>query len=301
MQRISISPEGPKFSRIALGMWRLNDWNMNTKELVSFIETALELGITTFDHADIYGMYTVEELFGKALKEMPGLRSKMEIVTKCGIKLVSENRPENTFHAYDTSRDHILKSVETSLRNLNTDYLDVLLIHRPDPLMNADEVAEAFNHLRKSGKVQHFGVSNFMPFQFELLQSRLDFPLVTNQVEVSVMKMDAMHDGTLDQCQQLWISPMAWSPLGGGSLFTGDGEQEQRLRAELQKIGEELGGAGIDQVALAWLLKHPAKIIPVVGTGNMDRIRGAAGALELELSRDQWFRIWTASAGQEVP
>lgn len=300
MQRISISPEGPEFSRIALGMWRLNDWNMNTAELVRFIETALELGITTFDHADIYGLYTVEEMCGKALKEQPGLRAKMEIVTKCGIRLVSENQPENTFHAYDTSRNHIIKSAELSLKNLSTDYLDVLLIHRPDPLMDADEVAAAFLHLRKSGKVRHFGVSNFTPFQFELLQSRLDFPLVTNQVEVSVMKMDAMHDGTLDQCQKMRVSPMAWSPLGGGNLFTGDGEQEQRLRDELQKIGEELGGAAIDQVALAWLLKHPSKIIPMLGTGNVDRIRGAAGALDLELSRDQWFRIWTASAGQEV-
>ena len=301
MQRISISPEGPEFSRIALGMWRLNDWNMNTGDLIRFIEQVLELGFTTFDHADIYGMYTVEEMFGKALKEKPELRSKMEIVTKCGIKLVSENRPENTFHAYDTSRDHILKSVETSLKNLSTDYIDVLLIHRPDPLMDVDEVAEAFLHLRKSGKVRHFGVSNFTPFQFDLLQSRLDFPLVTNQVEISVMKMDAMHDGTLDQCQQHRICPMAWSPLGGGNLFKGNGEQEQRLRTELQKIGEETGGSAIDQVALAWLLKHPSKIIPVLGTGNLDRIRGAAGALELKLSRDQWFRIWTASAGQEVP
>ncbi len=301
MKKISISPEGPEFSRIALGMWRLNDWNMNTADLTGFIETALDLGVTTFDHADIYGLYTVEELFGKVLKEQPGLHAKMEIVTKCGIKLVSENRPQNTFHAYDTSRDYIIQSAEASLKNLSTDYLDVLLIHRPDPLMNADEVAGAFLHLRKSGKVRHFGVSNFTPFQFELLQSRLDFPLVTNQVEVSVMKMDALHDGTLDQCQQLRISPMAWSPLGGGSLFTGDGEQEQRLRVELQKIGEEIGGAAIDQLALAWLLKHPAHIIPVLGTGNPDRIRGAAGALDLELSRDQWFRIWTASAGQEVP
>jgi predicted oxidoreductase len=301
MQRITISPSGPEFSRIALGMWRLNDWNMNTTELLRFIESAMEMDITTFDHADIYGLYTAEELFGKALKENPGLRSKMEIVTKCGIKLVSENRPENTFHAYDTSRDHIIKSAETSLKNLRTDYLDVLLVHRPDPLMDADKVAEAFNHLRKSGKVRHFGVSNFTPFQFDLLQSSLDFPLVTNQVEASVLHLDPLHDDTLDQCQQLRISPMAWSPLGGGSLFTGTGEREVRLRSELQKVGNELGGAAIDQVALAWLLKHPSNIIPVLGTGNLDRIRGAAGALDLALSRDQWFRIWSASAGHEVP
>ena len=300
MQRIPTSPVGPELSRIALGMWRLNDWNMNTDGLVRFIESALDMGFTTFDHADIYGMYTVEALFGKALREKPSLRERMEIVTKCGITLVSENRPQNTFHGYDTSRNHILKSVETSLQNLHTGYIDVLLIHRPDPLMDADEVAETFLHLHKSGKVRHFGVSNFTPFQFDLLQSRLDFPLATNQVEVSVMKMEALHDGTLDQCQQLRISPMAWSPFGGGRIFTGNSEREQRVRNELIRIGEELGGAAIDQVALAWLLKHPSKIIPVLGTGNIDRIRGAAGALDLELSRDQWFRIWTASAGEEV-
>lgn len=300
MQRIPTSPVGPELSRIALGMWRLNDWNMNTDGLVRFIESALDMGFTTFDHADIYGMYTVEALFGKALREKPSLRERMEIVTKCGITLVSENRPQNTFHGYDTSRNHILKSVETSLQNLHTGYIDVLLIHRPDPLMDADEVAETFLHLHKSGKVRHFGVSNFTPFQFDLLQSRLDFPLATNQVEVSVMKMEALHDGTLDQCQQLRISPMAWSPFGGGRIFTGNSEREQRVRNELIRIGEELGGAAIDQVALAWLLKHPSKIIPVLGTGNIDRIRGAAGALDLELSRDQWFRVWTASAGEEV-
>jgi len=301
MQRIKISTEGPDFSRIALGMWRLNEWKMSTAELTGFIEKSIELGVTTFDHADIYGLYTCEEMFGKALVEKSGLRSKMEIVTKCGINLVSKNRPENTFHSYNTSREHIIRSTETSLKNLHTNYLDVLLIHRPDPLMEADEVAEALHHLHKAGKVKHFGVSNFTPFQFDLLQSRLNFPLVTNQVEISVLFMDTLHDGTLDQCQQRCISPMAWSPFAGGRFFTGNSEQEIRVRNELLKIGEELGAAALDQVALAWLLKHPSKIVPVLGTGNIDRIRSAAKALDLELSRDQWFRIWSASAGREVP
>lgn len=301
MQRINISTEGPQFSRIAIGFWRLNEWKMNTGQILDLMEKAIELGITTFDHADIYGGYTCEEIFGKALAEKPSLREKMEIVTKCGICLVSENRPENRFHGYDTSKSHILKSVETSLKNLNIDYLDVLLIHRPDPLMNPDEVAEAFVLLRESGKVKHFGVSNFSPAQFTLLQSRLNFPLVTNQVEVSVLKMDTLHDGTLDQCQQLGILPMAWSPLGGGELFWGNSEKIIRLRNELQKIGEELGGASVDQVALSWLLMHPSKIVPVLGTGNIARIKSAAESVNFKLSRDQWFKIWTASAGVEVP
>ncbi len=301
MQRIKISKEGTQFSRIALGFWRLNEWKMNTGQILSLIEQALELGITTLDHADIYGGYTCEEMFGKALAEKPSLRAKMEIVTKCGITLVSPRRPENHIHGYNTTKKHILQSVENSLKNLNTDYLDVLLIHRPDPLMNADEVAEAFSMLKKLGKVRHFGVSNFSPAQFNLLQSRLDFALVTNQVEVSVLKMDALHEGTLDQCQQLGISPMAWSPLGGGELFWGNSEKASRVRNELQKIGEELGGASVNQVALSWLLMHPSKIVPVLGTGNIDRIKSAAESVKIELSRDQWFKIWTASAGEEVP
>jgi predicted oxidoreductase len=301
MKNTTLLKENILFSRIALGFWRLNEWKMNTRQTLDLMEKAIGMGITTFDHADIYGGYTCEEMFGKALSEKPSLREKMEIVTKCGITLVSPRRPENRFHGYDTSKSHILKSAETSLKNLNTDYLDVLLIHRPDPLMNADEVAEAFALLRESGKVKHFGVSNFSPAQFSLLQSRLDFPLVTNQLEVSVLKMDTLHDGTLDQCQQLGISPMAWSPLGGGELFSGNSEKINRVRNELQKIGEELGGVSVDQVALAGLLMHPSKIVPVLGTGNIVRIKSAAESVKIELSRDQWFRIWTASAGVEVP
>lgn len=291
----------PGFSRISLGMWRLNDWKFTGKQLLDFVTRAVELGLTTIDHADIYGSYSCEEQFGKALLLNPSLRQKMQLVSKCGIKLVSPNRQEHAFHGYDTSKAHILKSVENSLQNLKTDFLDVLLIHRPDPLMNADEVATAFSDLKQSGKVRFFGVSNFMPFQFDLLQSRLDFPLVTNQVEVSVLKMDALHDGTLDQCQKLKISPMAWSPFGGGELFSGNSEKAIRVRNELQKMGDELGGKNIDQIALAWLLLHPSHIIPVLGTGNFERVQSASGALNIHLSQDQWFRIWTASAGNEVP
>ncbi len=300
MKRIKLSNEGPECSRIALGMWRLSDWNLGTDQLLHFLETTLDEGFTTFDHADIYGNYTCEHLFGRALAKKPSLRAKMELVSKCGIRLISDKRPENRFHSYDTSEAHIIRAVENSLENLHTNYLDVLLIHRPDPLMDADAVASAFLHLRKSGKVRHFGVSNFTPFQFELLQSRLDFPLVTNQVEVSVLQMDALHDGTLDQCQQRRISPMAWSPFGGGRLFAGQGERESRLRSVLQEIGGEYH-ATADAVALAWLLRHPSHIVPVLGSGDIGRLRSAKRALQLDLSRDEWFRIWTASTGHEVP
>lgn len=301
VSRIDLANGGPQCSRLALGLWRLASWGLSDAELLNLIHASLEMGITTFDHADIYGDYTCERLFGRALALSPSLREQMQLVTKCGIKLVSESRPEHTVHHYDTSQGHIIASVENSLRMLGTDRIDLLLIHRPDPIMDADEVAGAFRALKQSGKVLHFGVSNFTPSQFELLASRLDYPLVTNQVELSVLNMDVLHDGTIDLCQRLGISPMAWSPLGGGGLFQEDTEQALRLREALRVIGEMLGGASMDQVALAWILKHPARIVPVLGTGKIERVGAAVQAESLELTRQQWFMIWSASTGGPVP
>ena len=299
--RIKISPEGPEFSRMTHGLWRLKDWDKSPAEIQEMIHSCLQLGITTFDHADIYGDYNCESLFGAALAESSVRREDIELVTKCGIKLVSENRPENSIQHYDTSASHILSSVENSLKNLRTDYIDLLLIHRPDPLMNAGEVAEAFSRLRESGKVLHLGVSNFLPSQFELLSSQMDVPLATNQIEFSVLNMEAQDNGTLDMCQRLSISPMAWSPLGGGRLFKEHTEQIVRLRQVLKDIADELGVTSIDQVALAWILNHPAEFVVVLGTGNLDRIRRAVEAEEIKLSKEQWFMIWRASMGREVP
>ncbi len=298
---IDLTNNGPRFSRLVAGMWRLASWGLSDAELLDLVHVCLDLGITTFDHADIYGDYTCEALFGRALALEPGLRQKMQLVTKCGIKLVSVNRPEHSLKHYDTSRRHIVAAAENSLRVLRTDHVDLLLIHRPDPLMDADEIAAAFTELREAGKVLHFGVSNFTPWQFDLLASRLDFPLVTNQVEVSVLHLDALHDGTLDQCQRLGVAPMAWSPLGGGRLFRGEGERVARVRQALAEVGAELGDASPDQVALAWLLRHPAHIMPVLGSGKAEHIRSAAQAEDLKLNREQWFAIWTASAGGEIP
>lgn len=301
VSQIDLAQGGPRFSRTALGLWRLVGWDLSDAELLDLVHASLEIGITTFDHADIYGDYTCEQLFGRALALSPALRDEMQLVTKCGIKLVSKNRPENRIHHYDTSQAHIISSVENSLRMLHTDRIDLLLIHRPDLLMDPDEVARAFAELKQAGKVLHFGVSNFTPSQFELLASRLDFPLVTNQVELSVMSMDVLNDGTADQCLGLGISPMAWSPLARGRLFQEDSEQAIRLRQALSQVGETFGGASIDQVALAWILKHPARFIPVLGTGKIDRIRSAAQAEMIELSREQWFTIWSASTGSGPP
>jgi predicted oxidoreductase len=287
-------------SHLVVGLWRLSDWDYDTETLADFIHACIDLGVTSFDHADIYGDYACEEMFGLALARDPSLRDQIQLVTKCDIRLVSNQHPENSINHYDTSKAHILASVDHSLAKLHTDRIDLLLLHRPDPLMDADETADALNTLKASGKVLSLGVSNFTVGQFDLLASRLSFPLVTNQIEFSVMNMTALEDGTLDQCQKLRIAPMAWSPLGGGALFHSQSEAAIRLRKTLQEIGHMLE-ADMDQVALAWLLKHPAHIIPVLGTGKIERVKQAVQALTLDLSREQWFAIWVSAHGHGVP
>lgn len=299
--QISLSKNGPSCSRLVHGLWRLAGWNRSESQIRATIDFCLENGITTFDHADIYGDYTCEALFGEALAAASVDRSRIQLVTKCGIKLISRNRPGHKIKSYDTSRAHILASVDNSLKCLHTDYIDLLLIHRPDPLIDPQEVNDAFVALRDSGKVRHFGVSNFLPSQFETLASRLDVPLVTNQIEYSVMHLAAHADGTIDLCQKLAICPMAWSPLGGGRLFQQDSGQGRTLRETLSGISRDVGGASIDQVALAWVLRHPVQFAVVLGTGNASRIGKAIEALDISLSREQWFEIYQASTGRDVP
>lgn len=296
--RIRLAQHGPELSRIVFGLWRLAEWNLSAAQRLSLIEQSIDLGVTTVDHADIYGNYLGESLFGEALALAPHLRRKLEIVGKCGIKLVSANRPRHQIKHYDTSRAHIVASVEHSLTELRTDHLDLLLIHRPDPLMDADEVAEAFDLLRREGKVRHFGASNFTPAQFDLLASRV--PLVTNQIELSVMQMAPMHDGTLDQCQRLRIAPMAWSPLAGGRLFSEESPRARRLRDAIGAIAAELGVAP-SSVAYAWVLRHPSCPLVLTGSQRLVAMQEAVAGTRLVLTREQWFAIWSASAGVEVP
>ena len=258
VQRITLAPQGPEFSRFVMGYWRLMDWNMSPLQLASFIEEHLDLGITTVDHADIYGGYQCEAAFGEALKLVPALRDRMEIVTKCGIATTA--KPEHAIGHYITDSAHIIKSAEQSLVNLATDRIDLLLIHRPDPLMDADEVAEAFLNLHQSGKVRHFGVST----------------LAANQVEIFPVHQPLLLDGTLDQLQQLRIRPMAWSCLGGGRLFNDD--EFQPLRNELETIARELNAESIEQVVYAWILRLPSKPLPIIGSGKIERVRSALAA-----------------------
>jgi predicted oxidoreductase len=300
MKRIQLA-EDLQFSQIIHGLWRLSEWNMTSEELVTFIEDCIELGITTFDHADIYGDYSCEKIFGEALALKPELREKMQIATKCGIKLCSSKFPERRIGHYDTSTEHILHSVENSLKNLQINYIDLLLIHRPDPFMDPKEVARAFNQLHREGKVRHFGVSNFLPSQFNMLQAHLDMPLVTNQIEVSPMQLEHFEKGTIDLMLEKGISPMIWSPLAGGEIFTSQKEDAVRVRAMLEEIASEVGATSIDQVMFAWLLAHPANMMPIVGSGKIERVKTAVEATNISLSREQWFRIYVAAMGHPVP
>jgi predicted oxidoreductase len=296
VSRILLAAHGPEVSRLAQGWASAIRRGLTVSEATAHVRACLELGITTMDNAAIYGGGEAETLLGAALASEPGLRDQVEIVTKCSVGTWGRS-----LYHYDTSRSHIIASVEHSLRELRTERIDLLLIHRPEPLMDADEVAGAFGSLRSAGQVLHFGVSNFTPSQFALLSSRLDTPLVTNEVQCSVLHLDVFLNGTLDQCQQMRYRPLAWSPLGGGRLFSEDSERALRLRAELEAIAADLGGIPPDQLALAWLLRHPAGIVPIVGTFRPERVAAAAAAEDVSLTREQWFRIWVASTGERLP
>ena len=285
-------------SPVVAGLWRLAEWRLGTQGLVRWVEQALDLGVTSFDHADIYGGYGVEAAFGEALAAAPGLRDRMQIVTKCGIRLVSPARPAHAIKSYDTSHGHVVASVENSLRVLRTDRIDLLLIHRPDWLMDPDELAETFRGLQRSGKVLHVGVSNHSPSQFAMLNRRV--PLSTNQVEFSPLNLGALADGTLEQATDLGLSPMAWSPLGGGRLFAQDDEAAARVRDVLLSQGQARGVSAAT-MAYAWVRRHPSRPLPVTGTGRLDGLREAVAALDVRLSAEEWYAVWRAAQGREVP
>lgn len=291
MERRLIHPQGPVFSRIISGAWR---WHTISPDQVrTLIHTSLDEGITTFDHADIYGDHGNEEIFGNVLKADPSLRKRMELVTKCGIKFPSTKRPATWVKHYDTSAKHIKWSAENSLKMFGTDHIELLLIHRPDPLLDPEEVASAFDELRSAGKVLYFGVSNFTPSQFDMLQSYLPFPLVTNQVEVSITHSLPLFDGTLDHLMKNRICPMAWSPLGGGNLMS------DQFKNIFSKSGKYR--ASDSQLSLAWLLKHPSKIFPVIGTTKSERIRESAKSVSISVELQDWFEMLKTAMGREMP
>ncbi len=265
------------------------------KEMVSLMHHCLENSITTFDHADIYGGYTTEADFGKAFAESNIKRENIQLISKCGIQYLSDNR-QNTVKHYDYSKDYIIWSAETSLKHLKTDYLDLFLLHRPSPLMHPDEISEAISTLKEQGKIKDFGVSNFTPSQVELVSSAVE--VTVNQIEFSLTQHSAMHNGSLDQMLLKGIIPMAWSPLG--SVFREDNEQTRRIHKQL---GELLNVYNVteDQLLLAWILKHPANIHPVIGTTNKNRITDSKKAEHIDLKLEDWFKILVASQGHKVP
>lgn len=285
-------------SSIAYGMWRIaDDADTSPAHVEAKIEACLELGITTLDQADIYGDYGAEEVLGRCFSESPSLRDRVEIVTKCGIVAPAGRYSDVRLKHYNTSKDHIVASVEHSLQLMNIDAIDLLLIHRPDPFMDAEDAAEGLEAVIAAGKVKSVGVSNFKPHDWNLLQSSMSTPLVTNQIEVSVCATGAFTNGDLAHLQAKKLPTMAWSPLGGGSLFDGS---RPDLLATLKRIGERFD-ASVSSVALAWLLTHPAQITPVLGTNRIDRIREVEQAFAMDLDREDWFEIYTAACGQEVP
>ncbi len=300
MKKLKLS-DSLEVSQFALGFWRLKDWKMSSKELLDYVETALDLGITTFDHADIYGNYDCEAIFGEVLKRKPSLRDDMQLVSKCGIKLATDKFPQRKINHYDTGRKHIIRSVEQSLQKLHTDHLDLLLIHRPDPLMNPRETAGAFEELKVAGKVLNFGVSNFTIPDFEMLQSFLPFPLVTNQVEISPNRLEHFENGNMAFFLKNNIHPMAWSPMAGGKLFNPTDEKSQRIHNRLKEMAERLQIEHLDALVYAWLLRHPAGIIPVLGTGKIAHLQQALQAEKINLSTEDWFEIYEAGLGHRVP
>lgn len=313
MQKTPLGESKLSSSRLAYGCWQLapaSDVQTNLETARAAVLAAVEAGFTLFDHADVYCHTRAESAFGEVLRENPKLRKKLLVATKCGIRQAEE--PPGAPHRYDFSAEHIIRSCENSLRRLHVEEIDLFQLHRPDWLMDADEVAIAFTSLHKSGKVREFGVSNFSPSQVTMLQrtltKKLEQPLVANQVEISLANLTAFADGTLDQCQTLNLTPLAWSPLAGGLLGDGGknllpGQQGYRVEGIVAALDKMAAERGVTRtaLALAWLLKHPACIIPIIGTTNPDRIRAAAAADQIELSREDWYRLLHAARGEPLP
>ena len=296
MKRISITKD-LSFSQIIYGMWRLSEAeDTSPAHVQAKIEACLEQGITTMDQADIYGGYEAEEVFGNALKVAPHLKDKIEVVTKCDILIPAGRYSGVSGKFYDTSREHIVASVDHSLRLMNIDRIDTLLIHRPDPFMDHHETGAALDEVVASGKVRTVGVSNFKLHDWTLLQSAMKSQLVTNQIELSLSAHQGFTNGDVAYLQERVVPIMAWSPLGGGELMTGKGAVQDAMAKVAAENGVDTGA-----VAVAWLLAHPAKIMSVMGTNNLDRIGKLSDALKVKMDRETWYELYTAALGNEVP
>lgn len=301
MKRIKLSKTGPEFSRMVYGTWRLLATKPDAQEINRRLHACVELGITTLDTAEIYGLYHVEEALGAALALSPGLRDKLEIVTKAGIYVPNDYHPERRTAHYNASGARLIKSLDKSLRLLGTDHIDLFLVHRPDWLTRADDTAAGLNELIRSGKIKAAGVSNYSASQFDLLNGLMEHPLATNQIEFNLLHMEPILDGTFHQCEKLGILPMAWSPLAGGRLFSAEEPAAARLAAAAKEMAERTHGATLEQLAYAWILAHPSQPLPVIGTNKLDRIQSAAKSVDIVFQREDWYALWQAAQGRKVP
>lgn len=285
------------FSPIIAGTMNWGEWRakFTPPQMAQLINECISYGITTFDHADIYGEYTTEADFGKGFAASGIHREEIQLISKCGIQHTVGSRPNKVKH-YNYSKEYIIWSAENSLQNLQTDYLDLLLLHRPSPLMQPDEIAEAAEKLKAEGKIKSLGVSNFTNSQTDLIRSRTE--VTANQIEFSATAFQPMLDGSLDYMQVHKILPMAWSPIG--SVFKVEGEQAQRLKMLLLEMVEKYE-VSADVILLAWIMKHPAGIIPVSGSCSSERLKTQMKANTVQLELEDWFAIWTESMGNKVP
>ena len=303
LPRLRLSPNGPEFSRIAYGTWRLLDHAESAapRALLERLQRCADLGLTTIDTAEIYGGYRVEEALGAALALDKGLRARLEIVTKAGIYVPNTFHRDRKVSYYDASGARLIKSAEKSLRFLGVDHLDLLLVHRPDWLTSPDDTADGLNRLIQDGKIRSAGVSNHSVHQFEALNARVSQPLVTNQVELSLLHMEPIFDGVTDQCQRLGIAPMTWSPLAQGRLMRTDDDAAVRVQTVAAAMAPRYDGATVDQLAYAWILAHPSRPLPIIGSNRIDHIESAVRAAGIALSREDWYALWTAAQGRRIP
>lgn len=302
MDKVTIN-QHVSFSKIIQGFWRAHAWEWSPQQLNKYLHELVDRGITTMDHADIYGDYQCEGIFGDALKLSPELRDKLEIVSKCGIVLPSEKLSWTNGHRYDHTKAHIERSVNRSLSELNVDYLDSLLIHRPSPLMDPNEITEALKELVTAGKVKSFGVSNFNKSQYDLLNNNLvcdKLHITLNQLELSPYTVDTLEDGTINHMYKDDVKIMAWSPLAGGKLFNLEDEKAQRIMATIEPIAQKYQ-VSTSGIIMAWLNKHPAQVMPVLGTHQITRVDDALAGFNIQLTDQEWFDIYTASLGYDIP
>jgi len=296
MEKIYLSDAGPKVSPAIYGFWRWSTEVDNTVDTMEkIVNLCLELGINTFDHADIYGSWKSEEVFGKVLAQKSFKREDIVLFTKCGLNIPNPGNPDIRIKHYNTSKEHIVLSVENSLRKLKTDYIDIFLLDHLDPISNLEETALQLDQLRSSGKIKNIGVANFTVFQHQLLASYLRTPIVTNHIELNLLNTAALDNGQLDYIKQKYMRPLVSAPLAGGRIETGTDKLAIRVHQKLEDIGKKYG-ANVESTAVAWLIKLGA--LPIIGTTNEQRIRNIVNAFAIDLDRQDWYELYAASRGE---